>query len=241
MKIHRDRPPEPPEKKKPSETHKKAKPTRNFDKTLRQKGPPPSQPKPSPFTTRPPQSKRDAEQKKSDRKDKKEKTKESKEEIGETKESKAPIQRETGMHEVKAETSVTGKSPIDRVIQVFQENPIYTSQLQQVKIGGTEAQPLISVTLANGIEVNIQITAGKELNLEIKGLTQRTQALLDNPVHQAYLRDKLMQQGFVIHQIQTVRAEAPIETRAEESIFKGEPEEKEGEGGKEEEKEGKGR
>ena len=112
----------------------------------------------------------------------------------------------------KAAEPTKSANPVDKILQVFQENPIYGSQVSQVQISHTADTSMIAVQLQNGVEVHVEVMAGgKDLNVVVKGLSTAAQAALDNPENQAFLQAKLGNQGFTIHQFQTFRGETPAQ------------------------------
>ncbi len=106
-----------------------------------------------------------------------------------------------------------GGSPVDKIIAVFQNNPVYGSRVAQVQVSSMGAESKVAVTLQNGIAVEVTLQpGGKDINLVIRGISAQAQAALDNPANQASLQAKLTAQGFTIHQIQTFRGEQPATT-----------------------------
>ncbi|MGE3953702.1 MAG: hypothetical protein AB7F31_00705 [Parachlamydiales bacterium] len=119
-------------------------------------------------------------------------------------------QKGGGAIKLPADVQASGQaSAVEKILAIFQNNKIYGSQVQQVQLSQSGAETKISVQLQNGVEVNINLSGGKELNIQIQGITQSAQAAMDNAAHQQQLRERLAEQGFVIHQIQTIRAEGP--------------------------------
>lgn len=97
---------------------------------------------------------------------------------------------------------------IDKIVQVFQNNPIFQSHVAHIQVAtmGSEAQ--ISVMLNNGVHVRVNLApGGKELNVQVQGITAKAQAAMDDPKNQEDLRQRLSEQGFIVHKIQTERGE----------------------------------
>jgi hypothetical protein len=120
--------------------------------------------------------------------------------------------REEGVAGVtSAKGGVAGGSPVDRIIQVFHDNQFFNATaVQQVRVSTQGPETLIGVSLNNGVEVSINLApGGRELNITIAGLSAMAQAQADNPENQALLQARLAEQGFIVHQIQTYRAETP--------------------------------
>ncbi len=101
-----------------------------------------------------------------------------------------------------------GASPVDRIIHVFQTNSFFGSQVNTIQVSQQGSETIIGVALRNGVEVQINLApGGGELNITIRGLTAAAQMAADNPENRLALASKLSEAGFIVHKIETFRAE----------------------------------
>lgn len=114
---------------------------------------------------------------------------------------------------IEREATVTGLgSNVDRLVKLFQDpaNRFFASAVQTVGVSEQAGEIQISVLLDNGVSVDINLGQGfQDLNITITGVTAAMQEAIDNQAHQSELRTKLLEAGFKIHQITTVRGDQP--------------------------------
>jgi len=122
---------------------------------------------------------------------------------------------DTGGVSGSGEATVT--SQVEKIIEAFEKSSQYGGRLAEVKASALDSgETRISITLNNGIEVEVNLAAGgKELNIYVRGLTPEQQSRLDTEQAHADLRQSLTERGFTVHLIQTERGEGSSYRREE--------------------------
>jgi ribosomal protein L12E/L44/L45/RPP1/RPP2 len=128
---------------------------------------------------------------------------------------------------VQEETVATGLgSNVDRLVQLFQDpaNSFFTSAVQTVGVAQEGGEIKVSVMLESGVSIDINLgQGGEDLNVVITGISADMQAAIDNLANQEQLRTQLLESGFRIHQITTVRGDQPVTAGVTQAKMQAQP------------------